>query len=85
MQAVTGCIFNVFKCHAAAGIKRGENFNAPVKFSQKAHQIGFVGNDLNVGNQCFQGLCRKRDIILAAKFKNGLGTNVAIKVAMDIS
>ena len=47
--------------------------------------IGFVGNDLNVGNQCFQGLCRKRDIILAAKFKNGLGTNVAIKVAMDIS
>ncbi len=37
------------------------------------------------GESVFPGIVQEARYYTGAKFKNGLGTNVAIKVAMDIS
>ncbi len=60
MQAITGGIFDVLKGDTATGIQRGQHLYTPVEFAQKTDQVRFIRGDLNVRDQGFKRLSRKR-------------------------
>lgn len=84
MQPGVDRIFNVFIGHTAAGFQIAQYRHAPVQFLQEAHQIGLGMGDLHVWTQRFQLVGWQLKIELATQIENGLRTNVAVKVAMDI-
>ena len=85
MQTLARGVFHILISHATAGIKGGQHFYAPVQLRKETHQIGFVGGNLHVWQQCFKRLRGKGKIKLTAKIENGLCPNVAVQVAMNIS
>ncbi len=84
MNTGTRRIFDIFQRNAAAGVKIAQHFDAPVELLQKTHQIGLVRGDLHVGTQRVKRAGGQREIKLAAEIENSLGTDIAIKVAVNI-
>ncbi|MNH13201.1 hypothetical protein D3C79_727670 [compost metagenome] len=77
-------IFHVFVGDPAAGVVIGQHGHAPVQFLQEGHQTRLVLDDLHVRAQGFQLIGRQLDVVQATQLENGLRTDVAIQMAVQV-
>ncbi len=77
-------VFHVLVGHPAAGIVVGQHGHAPVQFLQEGDQTRLVLDDLHVRAQRFEFVCRQPDIVLTSQLEDGLRTDVAVQMAVQV-
>ncbi|MND63414.1 hypothetical protein D3C80_547240 [compost metagenome] len=77
-------IFHILVGDPAAGIVISQHGHAPVQLLQEGHQTRLVLDDLHVGAQGLQLIGWQLDVVQATQLENGLRTDVAIQMAVQV-